>query len=222
MGWAAVPGDQLRVRARPGVAVHLANWGVAAHTFPNGPSSPLYTPPPPATHSPPGRLITRSHRFTGSVTGPGRPPGLTLGTWCSCSVFRPTRVQQTRAHPSLDLRARPRGRESAASPFRRWGGRARDAQASGSHHHRGADPCSRPPATRPVTRNDEHPSGFHVPAGAAPALQGPRGTPGRGAVRPAPPGPQHHVAHGAPAAGHVTAAPLPWQRLRLGDRKSVV
>lgn len=178
MGGAAVPGDQLRVRARPGVAVHLANWGVAAHTFPNGPSSPLYTPPPPATHRPPGRLITRSHRFTGSVTGPGRPLRLTLGTWCSCSVFSPTRVQQTRAHPSLDLRARPRGRESAASPFRRWGGRARDAQASGSHHHRGADPCSRPPATRPVTRNDKHPSGFRVPAGAAPALQGPRGTPG--------------------------------------------
>lgn len=132
-------------------------------------------------------------------------------------MFRPTRVPQTRAHPSLDSRARPRGTESAASPFRCWGGRARDAQASGSHHCRGADPCSRPPAARPGTRKDEHPSRVFVsrrerrqpgrdPGG--PPVRGLRAPPllARSITWPAAP----------PRAGHVTAALLPWQRLRLG------
>nr|CAI9708886.1 unnamed protein product [Rangifer tarandus platyrhynchus] len=131
------------------------------------------------------RLITRSHPSTGSVTGPGRPPGLTLGTWCSYAVLRPTHVWQTRAHPALHLRARPRGRESAASPFRRWEGRARDAQASGSPHHRGADPCSRPLAAHPGTRKDEHPSRVFVSRWER-RLQGPRVGVGGEALR-APP-----------------------------------
>lgn len=92
MGGAAVPGDQLRVCARPGVAVHLANRGVAAHTFPNGASFPLhpFSPGHPPSARQTDNEIPPVHRVSDrSWVSPGAHPGNLVLLLCVQTHTRP-------------------------------------------------------------------------------------------------------------------------------------